>query len=70
MMIREINKWNLKTKNEKEHTQIRATHIAFYKKTICILKKKYKEMHLEARDLLGFGKSECFVWMESTWETN
>ena len=30
MMMREINKWNLKTKNEKEtHTNL-STHIAFY----------------------------------------
>ena len=30
MMMREINKWNLKTMNEKETHQIWATYIAFY----------------------------------------
>ena len=40
MMMREINKWNLKTKNEKKHTQIQEMHIAFYNwKQIVFLEK-------------------------------
>ena len=44
MMMREINKWNLKTKNEKEtHTNLSNAHCILQLKTICILRKNKKK---------------------------
>ena len=47
MMMREINKWNLKTKNEKEtHTNLSNAHCILQLKTICILRKKIERKAL------------------------